>query len=312
MNNKTFLTYEEQVNKLQEEKGLLISDRKYAYIMLQELSYYSLIGGYKTLFKHAPSNKYKTGVTFEEIVNFYYFDDALRSLFLKYILHVERHMKSIISYYFCEKHGESDSEYLNISNYNVTKKNASDVNRLIHSLSKAISSPSNYSYINHYAHNYNNIPLWVAMNTFTFGQVSKIYQYIPNDIQAKISQNFEHISERELHQFITVIARCRNVCAHGERLYSFHVRETIPDTTLHDKLNIPRKNNQYTKGKQDLFSIVIALRYLISKEDFKLFKQELMHLIRNVLKNCSHISQQVLYSEMGFPSNWEKITRYKK
>jgi abortive infection bacteriophage resistance protein len=150
------------------------------------------------------------------------------------------------------------------------------------------------------------------MNTFTFGQVSKIYQYIPNDIQAKISQNFEHISERELHQFITVIARCRNVCAHGERLYSFHVRETIPDTTLHDKLNIPRKNNQYTKGKQDLFSIVIALRYLISKEDFKLFKQELMHLIRNVLKNCSHISQQVLYSEMGFPSNWEKITRYKK
>jgi abortive infection bacteriophage resistance protein len=303
MDRKIFLTYHEQIRKLQIDKNLLISNPDNAYQRLQEIGYYSLICGYKSLFKHRPSNQYLSGVTFEEILNFYFFDEALRTLFLKYILHVERHMKSIISYYFCEKHGEAASEYLNISNYNVTKKNANDVSRLVSSLSKAISTPSRYSYINHYTQKYHNIPLWVAMNSFTFGQVSKIYQYIPNDIQSKISQNFDHISERELHQFITVVARCRNVCAHGERLYSFHIRETIPDTSLHNKLNIPLKNNQYTKGKQDLFSIVIALRYLINKEEFKMFKQDLSHLIRDVLRECPHITKHQLFTEMGFPDN---------
>ena len=66
---------------------------------LEELSYYSLIGGYKSLFKHAPSNKYIHGVTFDELVSFYYFDEELRTLFLKYILHVERHIKSMFSYH---------------------------------------------------------------------------------------------------------------------------------------------------------------------------------------------------------------------
>lgn len=97
---KTFFTYEQQLNKLQQEKGLIISDTTVATQTLEKLSYYSLIGGYKQLFKHSPSQKYIYGVTFDELVAFYYFDEELRSLFMKYILHVERHMKSLLSYHF--------------------------------------------------------------------------------------------------------------------------------------------------------------------------------------------------------------------
>ena len=236
---KTFFTYEQQLNKLQHEKGLIVPDITSATITLEKLSYYSLIGGYKQLFKHTPSQKYKYGVTFDELVAFYYFDEELRSLFLKYILHVERHIKSLLSYYFCEKHGEQDTEYLNIHNYALPKRNYSNVSRLVNSMKKAIALPSRYTYIAHHAHTYGNIPLWVAMNAFTFGQVSKMYQYITNDVQYKISQKFNNITERELHQFISVLSRCRNVCAHGERLFSFKINETIPDTLLHKKLNIP-------------------------------------------------------------------------
>ena len=45
-----------------------------------------------------------------------------------------------------------------------------------------------------------------------------MYQYSTSDIRAKVSQNYEHVTEAQLHQFIRVIANCRNVCAHGERL----------------------------------------------------------------------------------------------
>lgn len=87
MPNKTFFTYEQQFEKLTKEKQLVISDAEFAKETLQKLSYFSLIGGYKDLFKHKPSGKYLHGVTFEEITAFYYFDEELRTLFLKYILH---------------------------------------------------------------------------------------------------------------------------------------------------------------------------------------------------------------------------------
>lgn len=312
MSQKIFLTYQQQLHKLQNDKGLTLTDPEYARNILQKISYYSLIGGYKALFKSPASGKYLYGVTFEEIVNLYYFDEHLRTTFLKYLLHVERQMKSMVSYYFCDKYGEKQQEYLDIKNYTVTRRNARDVNRLIHSLQNAISLPSHYSYITHHAATYNNVPLWVAMNAITFGQVSKFYQYVTNDIQSKISQQFENVTERQLHQFMRVLTSCRNVCAHGERLYSFSINETISDTRLHMKLAIPQINGQYAMGKHDLFAVVIALRYLLDTSDFKNFKSDLKKNIQTVLKQCSHITQDQLYTKMGFPSNWEKITRYKK
>lgn len=252
--------------------------------MLQKLGYFSLISGYKDLFKHKPSGNYLHGVTFEEITAFYYFDEALRTLFLKHILHVERQLKSMFSYYFCEKYGEQQAAYLTAENYNYTPKNFSKINRLITSLSQ----------------------------TLTFGQISKMYQYSTSDIRTKISLNFANMSEVQLHQFIRILASCRNVCAHNERLYSFQVNEAIPDTILHDKIQLPRKKGHYTIDKKDLFAVIIALRYLIDNQEFKQFKADLRRLIHSILKNCSHISEELLYSKMGLPENWEKITRYKK
>lgn len=159
MPNKTFFTYEQQIEKLTKEKQLIISDTEFAKETLQKLSYFSLIGGYKDLFKHKPSGKYLHGVTFEEITAFYYFDEELRTLFLKYILHVERQLKSMLSYYFCEKYGEQQSAYLDVNNYNVTRRTAKDIARLVNTLSKSISLPSHYKYITHHATVYQNVPL---------------------------------------------------------------------------------------------------------------------------------------------------------
>ena len=41
---------------------------------------------------------------------------------------------------------------------------------------------------------------------------------------------------------------------------------------------------QYIKGKSDLFSVVILLKYLLSKEDFKMLKKEIIKKINLYLK----------------------------
>ena len=78
---KPFLTYDGQIEKLEKEKNLVITDREYAELMLKQIGYFGLISGYKDLFKNKTTNKYKDGTTFEDILALYKFDENLRELF---------------------------------------------------------------------------------------------------------------------------------------------------------------------------------------------------------------------------------------
>lgn len=85
---KPFLTFQAQISFLEQDKNLLVENRTFAEVMLTQIGYFSLIGGYKTPFKNPTTQKYKDGTWFEDIVALYHFDENLRELFLKYILKV--------------------------------------------------------------------------------------------------------------------------------------------------------------------------------------------------------------------------------
>lgn len=119
---KPFLTYEQQLVKLRDEKCIVIENESMTLSKLQQVGYYSLVSGYKHLFRIPAQKTYKGGTTFREIVALYEFDESLRELFLHYLLHIERHIRSLLSYYFTEKYGESQSAYLTKTNYNYARK----------------------------------------------------------------------------------------------------------------------------------------------------------------------------------------------
>ena len=108
-----------------------------------------------------------------------------------------------------------------------------------------------------------------------------------------------------------MITKFRNVCAHGERLFTYKTADSIGDLLLHKKLNIPVKRNTYQYGKNDLFAVVISLRYVLPKDDFLIFKKQLSDLIKKLVSATSLTENDIL-SAMGFPSNWKKITLYRK
>lgn len=101
---KQFLTYDEQISLL-EEKNLIISNREYARDILSKIGYFSLINGYKEVYKQTDNKLFQTGTTFENIYELYCLDSDLKNIFLKYILIVEHHIKSLLSYYFCKEYG---------------------------------------------------------------------------------------------------------------------------------------------------------------------------------------------------------------
>ncbi len=306
------LTIEQQINKLEQEKGLLIPDHAYAETVLQEIGYFSLINGYKEPFKNPTTKKHRDGTTFHDIVALYKFDENLRELFLKYILRIERHIRSLLSYHFSAKHGENQNCYLEAANYSTDPRKQREIQRLVSMLSSLVQSNTDYPYINHHRQAHHNIPLWVLVNCITFGSLSKFYALTAPDIQVKISKNFASVNEKQLEQYLSVITKFRNVCAHNERLFSYKTRNDIPDTVLHQKLNIPQQGSQFIYGKRDLFSIVIAFRYLLSAKDFRKFKQALTKIIRHYFNSSSALTDCTLYELMGFPANWNKISTYRK
>lgn len=272
-----------------------------------------MIGGYKDIFKNPTTKKYKDGTRFEDIVQLYYFDETLRELFLRYLIKVENEIKSQVSYYFTEKYGENQKEYLNVLNYNYSGvKNRRDIDKLIQILEGYVKKPTEYHYINHAQKKYGNVPLWVLTNALTFGNISKMYMLLSQDIKIKISRNYLCINEKQMVTILAVLVKFRNVCAHGERLFTYKTKDSIPDLPIHAKLKIPQKGTQYINGKSDLFSVVISLKYLLSDNWYKEFIKELKTIIDNYLKKHASISEQELYEKMGFPSNWRKITRYRK
>lgn len=309
---KPFLSFSDQIAHLENNKNLIISDHDFAQSMLRQLGYFSLIGGYKTPFKNPTTKKYKDGTNFEDIVALYKFDENLRELFLKYILQIERHLRSLLSYYFTEKHGEQQMHYLNSANYTQNPRYAADVARLIATLDKLANRNSDYPYINHQRNTYGNVPLWVLVNGITFGTLSKFYSFTTQDLKVKISKNFDKVNEKQLEQYLSVITKFRNVCAHNERLYSYQTRNDIPNTSIHQKLCISQNGTQYTCGKHDLFAVVIAFRYLLPDADFKKFKVSLSRILKHYLESSGAMSETDLYRYMGFPSNWKKISSYRK
>jgi abortive infection bacteriophage resistance protein len=307
-----FLTYEEQIKKLRDEKGLTINNEAYAIGVLKHISYFALIGGYKNVFINPTMNKYYRDVAFEDVVLLYQFDEELRSLFMKYILKVERKLHSVLSYHFTQTFGERQEEYLDNNNYNYVPINQYEIDKLIRKLNYLANTDTHYEYINYHRTHYSNVPLWVLVNALPLGSVSKIYCFSKFSIQSKVCKDFDNLNERQLEQILSVVTKFRNVCAHGERLFSYRTSDSIGDLLLHQKLDIPKKNSEYMYGKHDLFAVVISLRYLLPKEDFLAFKRQLIKLINGLVRDVEHLKKEDILKEMGFPSNWEKISLFRK
>lgn len=305
--NKPFMTYEQQISKLRDEKKLEINDEDYVIKLLKQHSYFALVSGYKGPFK-GKDGKYKLHTTIDDIYALYVFDDDLRSLFLKYILKIEKHVKSLISYSFCECNGEEQQQYLNATKYNYTINTQDEINDLISRLALITNDPKNYPYIKHQKNVYNNVPLWVMMKALTLGTVSKMYSFLPQNIQCNVSKEFDYVHEGMLVQMLDLLARVRNVCAHNERLYDYKYRKgTIDDTHVHVALNINMKKGNFVKGKNDLFAVVIVLKYLLPEEDFNNFVDSLQSIVDSLPKKTKRIERKQLLKYMGFPENWLDI-----
>ena len=309
---KPYLDINQQIDNLSKNKGLIIPDPTYARKKLSDISYFSLIGGYKTPFINPMTRQYEGGATFDDIVALYEFDKSLRVLTFGALVTVEEKIRQLITDAFCRRFGANQSAFLDPHNYNSGKKDARKVSDLTNRYLKNAVNDTQHDYINYQRKTNGNVPLWAASRLLTFGSLSKMYSVLQIQQRTAIANAFPVLSEKELSQSLDCLTYFRNVCAHNERLYSFKLHQrAFPDTPLHKKMHIPQKGIQYQMGKTDYFAVVISLCYLLPRKDFLTYKASLKHLINSYLKKNLRITKADLLNRMGMPLNWDSITRYK-
>lgn len=116
--------------------------------------------------------------------------------------------------------------------------------------------------------------------------------------------------EEDLKQYIKILAKYRNQCAHDERVYNFKTdRISISDTIYHENLNIPVLSGRYVYGKNDLFSLVIIFKILLPAPDFINFFNKISGILHSLSKKIDENRYAEVREVMGFPSNWFEIKR---
>lgn len=312
MAEKVFKTLDELVDLLI-GRGIEIkdaSDRAYAKRILERNGYYNLINGYSKLFLDTPEEdgqpKYRTGTTMNEIHALYQFDRVLRNIFFRYILEVETNIKSLISYYFSEVHGHKN--FLIYSNFNTDLRDSNTkITNLIAEIQRQIASRSTDPSIAHYLKEHGYIPLWVLNNVLTLGTISKFYSLMLPAERQSVSRHF-CMMDNELENSLLYISSIRNFCAHGNRLYCFRTKHPLANTNYHSELRIPTNaSGEFICGKRDLFACVIALKRLLSHNDYKRMAKEIFRAIGTLEKKLIILSREDVLNEMGFPNNWRVL-----
>ena len=109
--------------------------------------------------------------------------------------------------------------------------------------------------------------------------------------------------------YLTLLSNYRNLCAHEDILYDHTTQRTIPDNKFHSFLDIPMVDDEYIYGKNDLFSLVIILKYMLTTDEFSLMIDEIKREVDVLDDKVSTVPLDAILNKIGFPSNWYDIKK---
>ena len=312
MIDKQFKNLEEQIEILK-YKGMTINDEEYAKKILLRENYFFLSGYRYPLMKSMTDKRFLEGVTFEEMYSLFLFDRAIRNVFFKYLLVIENNLKSIFSYQLSKKYGYKEKYYLRAKNFTNDKSKQRQVNDLIRKMKRQIRvNGSQHTATAHYMSNYGYVPLWILVKVLSFGIVGELFSIMKYDDQVAICKIYD-IPVDEFSNYLPILSNYRNTCAHEDILYENRTQKKIKGTIYHKLLNIEKnEEGEYVKGTNDLFSLLIIMKRMLTYDEFKDLCLELDKRIENLEYNLHSIKIEKILDRMGFPSNYMQLANIER
>lgn len=270
-------------------KNVIINNREMALKNIEKYSYYSIINGYKAVFKDE-NNNYKENTSFEEIFALYEFDKNIKAIFLKFTLEIEVIIKSLMANTLAEGYGVKD--YLKLDNLD-ENVNEEMINDFIKKIEKEIDD--NYikhPAIKHYKDTYDFVPPFVLTKILTFGAISRYYSLLKQNDRQRISKYFK-LSDKLLRQILINLTIVRNISAHSDRLFNYR-----------NKYDISFKNIERGYNRKEylcnLYMIIKSMKVLLDEEKYKEFENLLNKEIEKLKNKLIVVDINDILEIMGY------------
>lgn len=296
VNVKDSARYGEQIKNFI-DRGCIIDGVENILDILKRVNYYRLTA-YFLPYECKEDDKYKPNTNFYYVYKTYEFDQKLNVLLYSVIQEIEIFIKTQIAYYHANKYGALG--YLDGKNFKLTLLEKHE--KLINTFNVEIKRNQDKLFVKHHINKYDGkFPLWVAVELFSMGNISKLYAQMITADQKNVASDIEKITGQptthtQLHSWLKCLTDIRNKCAHFSRLYYFNF-SSIPKQPKGLENAMLINTSKYIK----LYQFLFVLKFLYPQpKNWMNFLEQLQTLIDqyNSYINLSHI---------GFPCDWKEL-----
>ena len=282
-------SYEEQAARLMDAHGLSIDDPRQARRILSTVNYYRLTTYGKHLRRADDPERFLPGVSLDTLYALYQFDTGLRHLLLPVLEFFEVQLRAKIAYHLAMTYGPLG--YLEAENFadRPLANGASMHKALVGKFKTEVKRQGALPFVRHHNEKYGGLfPIWAAVELFTFGMLSQLFDLMKESDQWAVSRDYG-ISPEALSRLIAAAVDARNICAHYSRLYN---------QTLEDQPLLPPEYSQYAGDR--LFPLLLALRPVAGREI----------VWRRLVRGIGELAQDFPEADLalcGFPEEWEAL-----
>lgn len=296
------LTFQQQASLLI-ARGLTVDNPGELEDYLSQVNYYRLSGywyAFKVIDSFTGDETFKPGTTFQMIRDRYEFDRKLRLLFMDALERIE---VAIFRTQLVEINTNSYGPigYAEQNNYN-PKYIAHDLQKLLDDISED-EGRSKEEFITRYRTKYDEemyLPLWMAAELMSFGQLLTLYRNQHLSIKQTISHKYK-LFPQVLDSWMLTLGAIRNSCAHHNRLWNRPLPLTM---RLPDQRNDPRWYVPEAIPDNRLFTALTVINYLLT---FISPTVKWKESVEKLLATYPTIPLR----QMGIPENWQDSPLWK-
>ena len=270
------------------KRGLEIDDSLAVEDTLARINYYRL-SGYLHDFKLPGTDRYCKNLCWEKIKSIYDFDKKFTRILLFALEDIEETLKTRLSYTVTSHYPTDPVVYLKPEIY----KEYDPYLRFLYHFFTAKENNMSIPFIDHHNKNYGGfLPMWVAVEILTMGNLHALYDNLETSLQKQIAKLYQ-TGPRQLSNWIENLTYTRNHLAHYMRIYNYNFGRTPKACKRH-----PRN---FTPTNMIFDQIYIMFCMYSDKEEWNSYVvPELKSLVEDY-------GDYVELRGLGFPTDWDKL-----
>ena len=284
---KRHKSIDEQIDKLIEH-GLIIKDKEKVAVWLSNINYYRF-SGYLFGFKNRNKDGYEPDTTIEHIKEIYDFDRKFTRILMYALEDVELSLKTKLSYTLTKDNPDNPLIYLEPKIYN----NENDFDKFKDKFNKAVKNNRSLPFVKHHIVNYDGkLPMWVAVELFTMGNIHAIYDNLVAKYRKNLAKQY-NTGPNQLSSWIENLTYTRNHLAHYMRIYDFNFGRSPASCKKH---YIPlEKTNK-------IFEQLCVISFMYSDKN-----EWNNYVLTEIEKLLNDYNGTVKLDKLGFPNNWHEL-----